>query len=474
LTELRDYQVADLAFYMTQPRVLNTSDPGTGKTPSACAYSYYHTTLGHRFVWVQPRSIIRKNHEEMLRFTPLTANQIAIVDGTKAQKEAAINSSALGFFMTAQSLTTYGSTLKRLYPNIQLVVTDEHHMMYGGHTSQRTQGLYAFMRGTKHFLGMSGTLINGKYDTVYPAIHLIEPRYYGSYEAFKQYHHITDDYGGFIGYQRPEKITAILARHSIRRTFQEIYGKENKVLIVENVEMSPQQRRSYDLMHKEAMLELDDKFIDGTLPGVNVIRARQIMAHPENVAGSVITRETTGKDERLLIHLEDHQRNNKPLVVFASLVPEQERIKTLIERTTSKPCGLLNGAASSTERNRIDTEFRAGRLQYMVVSPATASVGYNWQMWGTTEVDHIMFASLDYMDSSLVQAYRRMIRGVRKTPLRVTILAYERSIDQRIFHIVEEKSKLAESVDATRETVSIVSRKSVGRPEFSGPPTISW
>jgi hypothetical protein len=63
----------------------------------------------------------------------------------------------------------------------------------------------------------------------------------------------------------------------------------------------------------------------------------------------------------------------------------------------------------------------------------------------------VIFVSLDYMDTSFFQAYRRMIRGVRKTPLRITILEYARSLDRRIFRIVQAKSGLARAVDPTRE-----------------------
>ena len=38
---LRDYQIADLAYYIANPRCMNLSDPGTGKTPSVCVMQFH-------------------------------------------------------------------------------------------------------------------------------------------------------------------------------------------------------------------------------------------------------------------------------------------------------------------------------------------------------------------------------------------------------------------------------------------------
>ena len=60
------------------------------------------------------------------------------------------------------------------------------------------------------------------------------------------------------------------------------------------------------------------------------------MAHPDQIPHpsglgtyDLMKGELTGKDERLLIHLTNHVNTGKPLVVFASLIPEMERIHTI-------------------------------------------------------------------------------------------------------------------------------------------------
>ena len=75
---------------------------------------------------------------------------------------------------------------------------------------------------------------------------------------------------------------------------------------------------------------------------------------------------------------------------------------------------------------------------------------YNWD-----HCDRVCFTTLDYQDDTFYQAYRRCIRGVRATPLLITVLEYADSIDQKIMGIIRRKSALANRVDPTREVYDL-------------------
>jgi hypothetical protein len=81
---LRDYQVADLCYYMKNPRCLNLSDPGTGKTPSVVVCQWWlwsEHQCGTAFV--MPLSLLKKNRDEILRFTHFKPDEVTIVTGMK-------------------------------------------------------------------------------------------------------------------------------------------------------------------------------------------------------------------------------------------------------------------------------------------------------------------------------------------------------------------------------------------------------
>ena len=359
---------------------------------------------------------------------------------------------------------------RKLPENVRAIHVDELHKMYKNWESTRTGHLRDHIRSLERtgrcwFVPMTGTLINGRIETAFPAVHLIEPRYYGSWEAFKSYHIVTDDFSGArIGTRNEGKLSEILKRHSCFRSFEEIHGKEAKVIFTETVDMHPAQREIYEELEEAAIVELDKFFIDGTLPGVKLIRARQIMEHPNHFPdlrdpeGKTIIDICPGavppKQDRIELHFDDHFQLGTPVVTFASLVQQQKALMALAQK-----CGLttalINGNTSATKRYEIDQAFRAGKIQAPILSPQCADVGLNWQFWGDKEVDHTIFASLDYLDTTFIQAYRRFIRGKRSKALRITVMEYRDSIDQKIFGILYRKSEEAAKVDGVRQILSL-------------------
>ena len=438
---LRDYQVADLAFLIANPRALILHDPGGGKTPPVCVWLYWQwTTRRKRSLWVMPRSLLKKNYDELLRFTNFAPQNLEIISGP-------VRGDPKVMLMTPARFRMAWRTLCDDFPDLDAVAADETHLYWTTPDSASSLALERVMKRASSFVGMTGTLISGRYSSAYPLIRVLDPRYYLSYEQFLNTHAVLDDYGRPIAWHSPEKLIAILARHSIRRSFESIYGKAAIVQQVELCEMTPRQREAYEQFEEMAILELEDSVLTSSNSAVHALRCRQIMGHPETFGIAV---GSTGKDDRLAIHLADHANTGAPLVIFAAFVPEQERILALV-RSRGLKAELLNGSVSTKKRGQIDEDFRMGRVQVLVGSAPVAGVGFNWQ-----HCSHVIFASLDYQDANVTQSMWRFLRGVRTTPLLVTFLEYEHSIDQRIMRIVEAKSRLAATVTPEKETLRLV------------------
>jgi len=458
---LRTDQIADLAFYIANKRCLNLSDAGTGKTPSVVVMQYYlWSELQVGTVWVQPKRLLDKNRREILRFTDFKEEDVVIVDGTPKQIEKMLKSGAKVFLM---GFRRFALSWRGLPKYVKAVHVDEFHMGFKSAESAATQQLFAAMDSRMEwFLPMTGTIISGKLTSAYPAIHVVEPRYYPSAEAFEYQHAIKDYDGKTIGWTGHGKLSAIFGRHAIRRTFESIHGKQEVVEIPEVVSMTARQREMYDEFHKEAVLELEKFFLDGSQPGVAFIRARQLMEHPNEFPDltdighfvDVMPGEKPGKEELLEIHLEDHMNNGKPLIIFTPMIPQQQRIMAMLERRGIK-FGLINGSVSTKVSDQADRDFCEGRIQVLLCSPQCASVGYNWQFNGEQEVDHIIFMTMDYNHDTYLQARQRAIRGKRTTPLRVSVFEYEDSADQHILGIVYRKSLDAHKVDPTMPIVQL-------------------
>lgn len=543
--QLRDKQIEQLSFYIANPKCLDLSEPATGKTPPCCVYAWYHwSRKGKKTWWTMPKSLLKKNLKEMLRFTDFKPEDVIILksdflpmtkswkgptlerikktptwhvrlqggretdtytyrqeakcpiqffyedpnnsqwlplgrgkavpytagvpdgliveplkrgpDGKPVKEMLEIPETVRDMIKAAAHAKVFITTFKfgaqhwermlEAHPDIDLLLVDELHMPggYSTPTSEATQSFYWINRHVNHFVGMTGTLINGRLDSAFPALHVIEPRYYGSLQGFYYDHAaVTDDYDRVVVWKNEPKLRAIIERHSIRRTFEEIYGKEDVAFFTEYVDVGEDVRPHYDEFHAQAMLELENgEVLDGTLPGVALIRARQILGHPETM-GLNGEAKWTEKDERLLVHLAEGVKT----LIFAALQPEQRRILSLC-RDLGLRAELINGDTSLSQRNRINELAEAGQLDVIVASGPTVAVGYNWECF-----DHVIFASIDYLDVNILQAYRRADRGTRTKTLRVTFLQYRDSIDQRQYAIVRAKSQLANRVDPTRRVL---------------------
>jgi hypothetical protein len=458
LKTLRPDQIADLSFYMREPRCLNLGEPGTGKTGSVVVNQFYRATqLGMRTAWVMPKQLIAKNLREICEFTPFTSLDIAEIDGSTSKKKRALRSSAKILLLGPDRLKLVADNLPS---DVRALDVDEIHMCFGGAESGRTNTFYEVMSRMEQSVFMTGTLVNGRLDTAFPAINVIDPRYYPlGYQSFLADHAHLDNYGNPYAWHSHDRIRQILGKHAIYRTFKSVFGEQEIVPQVEWLKMNDKQRELYDTFAEQAYLELEDFMINGTLPGVATIRARQIMEHPNQFPNlmdkslppvDICPGERPAKLDALEIHFEDHRRLRTPVMVFSSLVPQQHEIAALGRRMGLRTA-FMGGETSASERNEIDQGIMAGKYDLLSASPKVCTVGFNWQFWGDQEIDHVINANSGYWDSDITQGYKRAIRQKRSKPLRITTMAYLDSVDPRIMAIVERKSRDAHLVEPTRD-----------------------
>ena len=464
---LRPYQIQDLAHYMKHWRFMNLSCPAVGKTPSVCVRLYQlHSEFGVKSIWTMPSSLMLKNKVELHRFTRLTDKQVVILGGQPLgeRKKLIESKDAVVFIHTFKGFANDLERLLSSQPDLGFAAVDEWHLGYKTVDSERTRALIKFCERKKAgLLVMTGTLVDGLLSSIYPAIHLIEPRYYAGSRGFEQEHAVYDFDNKIVGWTKLWKIQEILKKHSIRRTFDSVYGAESKQIFLEYVELDGPLKKLYDELETTALIELEDTVAGhGLNTSAKLLRCRQLLSHPHyypihasDEAGKPEYRDLmkgclTQKEQALLIHVENFKQRGEPFIVYGVYVPELKRIHQLITKAGVN-AGLIHGGIPSGERDRIDRAFRSGECDCIVGSPATAAVGFNWQFSGDREVSNMLFMSMDYLDSTFIQAIRRAIRGKRASNLLIRVIACKNTMDFRVFQIVLEKSLLANRVDPTRQ-----------------------
>lgn len=433
--ELRDYQKKDLEFELSRDRCMNLSEPGTGKSPVFARYIYMRWLMnGAKTVFIMPGGIMRKNQEDVCEWTGWSEDEVVIVGGGKEKRlKTYSNSSIKCFIISADTYAKEWSLILEMQPEFNCVVVDESHLLYSGHTSKRTQALYASSRKIRYFLFNTGSILNGKFSSAYPAIAICEPRYYMNYQNFLNYHAVYNSFGQIVAWGRPEKLKHVLSALSVRHTFKECYpNSKGYIMFYETAALDENLKANYTQLEKEALLELTDENLDCGNPAVKAMRARQLLSCPETL-DLELKPEFNGKDDLLKVHLDSAKAEGARLLIFSVFVGEQKRIMKLCEQCGLR-AGLINGSVSNSKRGEIDVAFRNGDLDVVVASPQTASIGFNFGF-----CKEVIFMSMDYQDASFEQGIQRLDRGQRESAIPVYVIGYKTKVEKRIFDIVKRK-----------------------------------
>lgn len=428
----RDYQIEDLSRLMLQRKCGLFHEPGCGKTYISAMYSQYMVQYAdEKVIWTQPGGIMAKNRRDILFSTNLAPEEVILVQGTAKQRDKLMQSpEGKVFLMSGQGYADEYEKLQAYQPKLRHSIHDECHLYYTTHNTARTQNWYRACRRMESIVPMTGTVIRGRLDSAYPVCHLLAPQYYGSDRAFLTYHAWFDDTGKVVSWKNHDRLKEVLQRSGIFRSFQSIYGPEAKVIQVQKFVLTNKQSDVYKRLEATALIELEDEWVDAGNPAVAAMRARQVLSCPE-VFG---IKETTPKDDALRVMIEDHIKSGERLAIFSAHTEEQLRIVKMILELKGT-VGHINGTVSNEKRQNIDTHFNAGAIQFVVASPATAGIGFNWGFLKT-----LVFVSVDYQDDSFIQAYRRGIRGAREHELLIILFKYEGTVEDRIFEIIDRKS----------------------------------
>ncbi len=282
LVSPRADQFDDLVWLIRDRKALYLSEPGTGKTIATVLNQWRRWSNDKvRTVWVMPSGLMKKNRDEILRFTDFKPEDVVIVDGTPKQVAKQLAQDGKVLLMGRQRFRLVWEQLPR---DFKACDVDEYHLCFGGGTSKVTAAYHNFLRRAgkdAETVIMTATLVNGRYDSAWSAIHAMDPRYYPlGYEQFMARHAVCDDYGKPMFWQDVEKLEKIIGKHSRCRTFKSIFGEQEIVHQMETCALSPKQKKLYDQFEAIAMLELDRFMVDGTNPGVATIRAGQLLDHP--------------------------------------------------------------------------------------------------------------------------------------------------------------------------------------------------
>lgn len=440
---LRPYQAQHCAFHITHRASLNYSACATGKTYTmAWLAEYYWKTEQCKTVLINPISLSVKNKDEIVRFTDFAEDEVQIVSGTPAKRAVQWKNTKAKVFIVGPDL--FGKEWEQMLPDVKSILVDESHLAYSGHKSARTQAFYMAQKKANHITFFTATPIgSGKASSIYYAFCCCAPLVFVNFKRFMNYFAIYNSLGYIIGWRHMDVLGEQLKKFSVGISFKEAFkNAAENIVSFETCDFGDSDiEEKYRSMEEDALMELDDRYVEANSGGVKLLRCRQLLECPE-VFG--LEPKIRAKDELLKSHLQHIlDGSEKQILVYSAFVAEQERIIRICTEMGLR-AGLINGSVVGAARASVAKKFESGEFQVLVASPATMAIGFNFEF-----VSSVVFVSADYDNSAFHQACFRGNRGTRSTPLPIYILVVNCKVEKKFWKkVLSEKEDYKNTVDS--------------------------
>ena len=440
---LRPYQAQHCAFHITHRASLNYSACATGKTYTmAWLAEYYWKTEQCKTVLINPISLSVKNKDEIVRFTDFEEDEVQIVSGTPAKRAVQWKNTKAKVFIVGPDL--FGKEWEQMLPDVKSILVDESHLAYSGHKSARTQAFYMAQKKANHITFFTATPIgSGKASSIYYAFCCCAPLVFANFKRFMNYFAIYNSLGYIIGWRHMDVLGEQLKKFSVGISFKEAFkNAAENIVSFETCDFGDSDiEEKYRSMEDDALMELDDRYVEANSGGVKLLRCRQLLECPE-VFG--LEPKIRAKDELLKSHLQHIlDGSEKQILVYSAFVAEQERIVRICSEMGLR-AGLINGSVVGAARASVAKKFESGEFQVLVASPATMAIGFNFEF-----VSSVVFVSADYDNSAFHQACFRGNRGTRSTPLPIYILVVNCKVEKKFWKkVLSEKEDYKNTVDS--------------------------
>lgn len=375
-------------------------------------------TVSHGVVKVKKLGPAER-HKQLLEYEKMTGPKILIINYEQVQPHLT-ELNKLGFDIT---------------------IFDEAHYMKNW-KSQRTKACLK-LTSTRNFL-LTGTPLLNQVNELWPLLHKIDPAGYPKYWPFVTRYCV---FGGYkdkqiIGVKNEKELTERLQRVMIRRMKKDVLDLPEVQYIDRRVDLHPEQRKVYDKLAKELLLER----LDGTQDEIDnaltkFLRLKQICGTTLPFTGQDFSSKLDlAVSDAIEILLNDHK-----LVVFTQFRDVQEAFCRRMDSIAPDfDIWELNGDVPTHERQGVVNAWtRHPQPAMLVCMLQVAGVGLNM-----TAARHGFLIDKLFVPGLNQQGIDRMHRiGADTTqPVQITQYICRDTIESRVEQILRTKTKLFGSI----------------------------
>lgn len=433
LPALYKHQVKDVQFCLDNDRVLDTSDPGCGKTRVQVEVIRLRKKKRHaKALILCPKSLLRSAWEnDFKKF----AREITTSVAPANKREAGFAADADVYITNLDAVTWLATKPPRFFKDFDTLVIDEI-TAFKHHTSQRSRAAGKIKKHFKYRAGLTGTPNSNTIVDIWHPIFLLDDgkRLGTSFYQFRSSVCAPKQVGrepNMVKWEdKPgaeEAVAGLIKDMIIRNVFEECHDIPKNVQFDIPFFMTPKQQKAYQQMEKSAIALINNKEI------VNAVNAAVVANKLLQIASGAVY--SDGETEFVAIDSDRYEliadlisAREHPCVVF--FLWKHQRDGLIAEFTKRKiTYALVDGTTTDNAREEAVRHFQAGFYDTFLAHPASAAHGLTLTKATTT-----IWASPTYNLEFFIQGNRRIYRAGQTLKTETIVILAKGTIEERVYN----------------------------------------
>lgn len=433
------HQSESVKFMLSAPRVLDSSDPGTGKTRVQIDLFAKRLAKGGKCALViAPKSLLRSAwQDDFKKFAPYVRTAVA----TAAKREQAFAEDADVYITNTDATNWLAKQKPAFFKRFDTLIIDEI-SSFKHHTSGRSKALNKIKKHFTYRNGLTGTPNANSITDIWHQVFVLDDgeRLGKSFFQFRnsvcQPKQVGPQPNMLQWEDKPGAELAVghlLADMVVRHKFEECLDIPENHTYTVPYHMSPKQAKAYQQMEKAAITQLSNGAI------VSAINAAGVMTKLLQIAsGASYTDETDGDgyesvDNGRYELVADLALQRDHSVVFFNWVHQRDN---LIKEFKAKGITyvVIDGKTTDSARKEAVDGFQAGFYRVLLAHPQSAAHGLTLTR-GTATI----WASPTYNLEHFLQGNRRIYRAGQTLRTETIVIIAPGTVEDKVYAKLMEK-----------------------------------
>ena len=430
MLEAFEHQTVTTQFILDNPRVLVTSDPGTGKTRSVIDAYKQMKSPTNRMLVIAPLSILGASWgDDIDKFAPELSYEIAYASNR-----------AEAFDSKADIIITNHDAVKWIAKNVQVLsgfdtMCIDEFTAFKNKDSQRSKALYKISHNFEHRIAMSGTPnSNTILDIWHPTLVVddgerLGHRFYSFRSAV-----CTSRFNGFANEwvdrdDAQEIVAASLNDINIRYRLEDCIDMPPQTVSTMYVDLPTKIYQQYQTFANDSVLYTGTTTINAIHAGAKVKKLLQLCT------GAIYDSDGNAQG----IHTERYDLvmqlvNERPHSLVAFNWKHERDHLTLLAQAMKIKYAVIDGSTPADKRKDIVDRMQAGQLQVVFCHPQSAGHGLTM-----TKATSVIWASPTYNAEHYQQFNRRIYRAGQTQKTEVIQIAAKDTWETEVYEKLEGK-----------------------------------